>query len=177
MSAHIREALRELERDVAGLRLSPSAEVRARGRARSRRRAVALAGVAAVVVGGGAATLPALGGPASPVAAASSAGVPSTGAPSAGASVECWSDAPVRLDVVFRPGTSAPRVGEVGYRIAQARGDVGLRCGGQSVASRPDATGRLVTSVLLAAGEDAAPIRAAVEGLPGVERVVVTGGR
>nr|WP_174531672.1 hypothetical protein [Micromonospora maritima] len=59
MSARIGDALRALEHDVAGLRLSPSAEVRARGRARSRRRATVLAGVATVAVAGGAATLPA----------------------------------------------------------------------------------------------------------------------
>ncbi|MET7832701.1 hypothetical protein ABZS44_07710 [Micromonospora sediminicola] len=173
MSARIGDALRALEHDVAGLRLSPSAEVRARGRARSRRRATVLAGVATVAVAGGAATLPALLGPAAaPVPVGGGAG-----AASATASARCHADRPVRLDVVFRPGAGDPQLGEVSYRISQARGDVGLRCGGLTVASRPDPTGRVVTSVLLADGEDPTPIRDAVAGLPGVERVVVTGDR
>ncbi|GAA3758375.1 hypothetical protein [Micromonospora maritima] len=188
MSARIGDALRALEHDVAGLRLSPSAEVRARGRARSRRRATVLAGVATVAVAGGAATLPALLGPAASApggsgAVASSASASpgpaggDAGSSSAAPTVRCDADPPVRLDVVFRPGAAAPQIGEVDYRISQARGDVGLRCGGRTVASRPDATGRVRTSVLLADGEDPAPIRTAVEGLPGVERVVVTGDR
>ncbi|WP_435149902.1 hypothetical protein [Micromonospora aurantiaca (nom. illeg.)] len=171
MSARIGEALRELEQDMAGLRLRPAAEVRARGRARSRRRAAVLAGVVAVTVTGGAATMAALSGPAAPMPAAGGAATPS-----ATASAACQADPPVRLDVVFRPGTGSPQIGEVDYRIGQARGDTGLRCGGRTVAARPDGDGRVVLSVLLAQGEDPAPIRAAVEKLPGVERVVTAGG-
>ncbi|NED52712.1 hypothetical protein G3I24_17640, partial [Micromonospora aurantiaca] len=96
--------------------------------------------------------------------------------PSAAASVACRADPPVRLDVVFRPGAGAPQIDEVDYRIGQARGDTGLRCRGTTAAVRPDADGRVVVSVLLADGEDPAPIRAAVEKLPGVERVVTAGG-
>ncbi|MEW2440623.1 hypothetical protein [Micromonospora marina] len=48
--------------------------------------------------------------------------------------------------------------------------------GGRTVATRPDDDGRVVLSVLLAQGEDPVPIRAAVEKLPGVERVVTAGG-
>ncbi|MEU0079580.1 hypothetical protein ABZY58_16885 [Micromonospora tulbaghiae] len=167
MSARIGEALRELEQDMTGLRLSPAAEVRARGRARSRRRAAVLAGVAAVTVTGGAATMATLSGPATPMPAAGGA---------ATSSAACQADPPVRLDVVFRPGAGAPQIGEVDHRIGQARGDTGLRCGGRTVAARPDSDGRVVLSVLLAQGEDPAPIRAAVEKLPGVERVVTAGG-
>ena len=54
--------------------------------------------------------------------------------------------------------------------------DTGLRCRGTTAATRPNADGRVVLSVLLADGEDPAPIRAAVEKLPGVERVVTVGG-
>lgn len=171
MSARIGEALRELEQDMTGLRLRSAAEVRARGRARSRRRAAVLAGVAAVTVTGGAATMATLSGPAAPMPAASG-----TATPAASASTACRADPPVRLDVVFRPGAAAPQFDEVDYRIGQARGDTGLRCRGTTAATRPDADGRVVLSVLLADGEDPAPIRAAVEKLPGVERVVTSGG-
>ncbi|MEV5632722.1 hypothetical protein [Micromonospora tulbaghiae] len=171
MSARIGEALRELEQDMTGLRLSPAAEVRARGRARSRRRAAVLAGVAAVTVTGGAATMATLSGPTTPMPAAGGAATSS-----AAASAACQADPPVRLDVVFRPGAGAPQIGEVDHRIGQARGETGLRCGGRTVAARPDSDGRVVLSVLLAQGEDPAPIRAAVEKLPGVERVVTAGG-
>ncbi|MFJ6951600.1 hypothetical protein ACISRB_09130, partial [Micromonospora aurantiaca] len=83
MSARIGEALRELEQDMTGLRLSPAAEVRARGRARSRRRAAVLAGVAAVTVTGGAATMATLSGPATPMPAGGGAATPSAAASAA----------------------------------------------------------------------------------------------
>lgn len=56
MSSRIREALSELETDVAGLRLAPPHVVRARGRARRRRRVAA--GVAAAVAVAGVVALP-----------------------------------------------------------------------------------------------------------------------
>lgn len=133
MSARIGEALRELEQDMTGLRLSPAAEVRARGRARSRRRAAVLAGVAAVTVTGGAATMATLSGPATPMPAGGGAATPS-----AAASAACQADPPVRLDVVFRPGAGAPQIGEVDYRIGQARGDTG--CAAVAGRSRPGRT-------------------------------------
>ncbi len=49
MSTHIRDALADLERDVAGLRLATSQDIRTRGRARRRRQAGVLA--ATVVAG------------------------------------------------------------------------------------------------------------------------------
>ncbi|MET8909801.1 hypothetical protein [Micromonospora sp. NPDC004551] len=173
MSARIREALTELERDVAGLRLAPPAAVRARGRARSRRRAAVLAGAAAVVVAGGAATVPGLTRPVTPAAS----GTTASATPSA--TGRCLPDAgaPARVDVVFRVGASAQQMQEANYRIGVARGEAGLRCGGQPVSLRPDRDGRFVASILLAVGEDPAPIQAAVAGLPGVERVVLPAGR
>ncbi|MET7467550.1 hypothetical protein ACFYON_06330 [Micromonospora sp. NPDC005686] len=117
-----------------------------------------------MTVTGGAATMATLSGP---VPAAGSTATPAAA---------CQADPPARLDVVFRPGAGARQIGEVDYRMGQARGDTGLRCGGNTVAARPDGDGRVVLSVLLAQGEDPAPIRAAVEKLPGVERVVTVGG-
>ncbi|MEE3918618.1 hypothetical protein V2I01_09265 [Micromonospora sp. BRA006-A] len=102
-----------------------------------------------MTVTGGAATMAALSGPATPMPAAGGAVTPSATAPAA-----CQADPPVRLDVVLRPGAGSSQIGEVDYRIGQARGDTGLRCGGRTVAARPDGDGRVVLSVLLAQGED-----------------------
>jgi FtsX extracellular domain len=60
MSSRIREALCELEHDVAGLRLASPQSIRARGQAQRRRQTVALASVAAGVVAAGAVALPSL---------------------------------------------------------------------------------------------------------------------
>ncbi len=87
MSSRIREALTDLEKDVAGLRLAPAAAVRARGDAR-RRRQVAGA-VAAVAVGAavtGAVALPPLygGGPHGGLAAGGPASASSARSPAPG---------------------------------------------------------------------------------------------
>jgi hypothetical protein len=99
MSPRIREALIDLERDVAGLQLATAAAVRARGDARRRRQVAGV--VAALAVGAavtGAVALPPLyaggshgaglpvGGPASGSASASSSRSPATGECSPGAS-------------------------------------------------------------------------------------------
>ncbi|NJC70572.1 hypothetical protein HC031_12730 [Planosporangium thailandense] len=66
MSARIREALDDLEHEVAALPLAPPHAIRARGRARRRRQAAVVATVAAGVAVTGAVALPSLTGRAGP---------------------------------------------------------------------------------------------------------------
>jgi hypothetical protein len=98
MSARIRDALIDLEHDVAGVRMAPARAVRARGETRRRRQAGTLVGVAAgLAVTAGIVAIPALGqdrnGSAQQVVAAPDARGPSSPGCASPWASPTWSEA------------------------------------------------------------------------------------
>ncbi|SBT51693.1 hypothetical protein [Micromonospora narathiwatensis] len=180
--SHIREALVDLEQDLTGLRLAPPAQIRARGRARTRRRAAVLVGATAVAVGGSAALLPGLAGPAVTARPGATGGATGTAAGPAGTGTPSpdpcgWgTEAPATVRIVLRRDSTPAQLDVLVGTLRELRHTAQIKCNwGETVSTRPDRTGQYTYGWLLARSEDPVRIKQAVENLPGVERVLLPG--